>query len=206
MSASTAQGWAVISAISEEKFQVCFFFLNVICQLFTTPVVKSSVSPKEHSKELVTLFRKTDRKRLSMDGGSSLFVQVFFLSWGWLSFGIKQCSRAELIRALQQRQEAGSRESRGVQLPAGGSIQQPKSWRSAPAAGTGREPRQHPTAAEPTTDRCRTAALPLSVRKGLAIHCFDLPFLLLKTLSGYEAIQSCHLDFLPVVLTFPLQY
>lgn len=84
---------------------------------------------------LLTFFRKADRKRLYMGGGFCFlvgWVVWFFLSWGGLSLGLKQSSRAELCRALQQRQEARSWESRTPQLPAGGSVQQQKTFEEHP--------------------------------------------------------------------------
>jgi len=119
------------------------------------------------------LSRKADRKRLY-----SWWLCFRLVGWGFfkLSFGVKQSSRAELSRALQQRQEVPAEQE--LQLRAG---EKPEEH---PAAGTGREPRQHPAAAEPPpTPRSRPrsgsqrAALPLPTWKSLAGHCCASPFL-----------------------------
>lgn len=75
----------------------------------------------------------------------------------WVSLGISFLGNIEfrfqtIFRSRgEQSTEAGSRESRSVQLPAGGSVQQQKSWRNTPPPppAAGRWAGSPPAAAEP---------------------------------------------------------
>lgn len=170
------------------------------CLLFINPAVKTSFSPW---KCCSPCSERQIRKGCT-------WVVAFFFFFGWLgSFFFSWVVKFQFKAILKSRAQQGTEAEAGGQVlgeqeqaapsrgkhPAVEKLEEHPRSRDRQGASRRREPQQHPAAAQPPTiyqsrskSDLQRAALPLCIRKSLAIHCFGLPFLLRKTLSGYEAI------------------
>lgn len=145
--------------------------------------------PLFHCKRAAHLVQK-DRQEKVIHGWWLFFVcPGFFFVLGVVKFR----SKAMLMRRAQQSTaaEAGGRVpgEQGRAAPSRGKHPATEELEERPSSRDRQRAPAAPRCSWTNNRRGKTAALPLPVWKCLAVHCFGLPFLLLKTLSGYEAIQ-----------------